>query len=601
MHMPIGEFIRQIRRQRGLTQTELGKPQFSKSYVSAVERGQIIPSYSALRFFALQLDRPAEELESLLEQTQTHKTTLTSMSFREQPDERINDQDATFLLNLILQGKGPDTLSLSTAVLDIPLDPTMNALLQKQARAALLKGLLAQEQADLSSAQTQLEFSLALAADEYKSVILDALGNNAYLLGSYEQALHYYLRALDSVELLPLPQSDLVFQIELHCGHVLRLLGQHQTAQHHYARARKYLRPTHNMNIAGQLYLGLGYSTYAALYQTGDKIEALITQMPPEKIEAQFQQTLSFLLQSRTLYQVGADWNGEVQARLTQAVVLLDLCDWRQQQVLLRRLEPQQPVQIHAGTLLDEVYEQCHQILVYLQELYQSSPALSAEQENIAYMALAYLIRSFSKRATIARLGGYESSALQECSLAAALCQLVLHSLEDRSLSWTMLDEVIKLSSQNASSTGPSTLYLPPIVDIKEKTPGYLLALAELYFAAGEVTEERASSITNPNSLEEAYSSADECFTASITAISRHYRLARAGTGNPETTYEPGYTLRFYQRYLVILKQREQSAPIASHVSSQQIQNLLTKATILYPRPLHHFLTHPMSGENLNL
>lgn len=600
MHMPIGEFIRQVRRQRGLTQTELGKPQFSKSYVSAVERGQIIPSYSALRFFALQLDQPAEEFESLLEQTQAQKTTLTSVSFKEQLSERINDQDATFLLNLILQGKGPETLSLSTATLDIPLDPAIHALLQKQARATLLKGLLAQEQADFSSAQTHLEFSLALSADEYKSVILDALGNNAYQLGSYEQALHYYLRALDSVELLPLPQADLVFQIELHCGHVLRLLGQHQTAQHHYAKARKYLRPTHNMNIAGQLYLGLGYSTYAALYQTGEQTQALITQMSAQKIETQFQQTLSFLLQSRTLYQAGSDWDGEVQARLTQAVVLLDLCDWRLQQALLTRNEPRQPLQINASRLLDEVNEQCLQILVYLQEQYQSTPTLSAEQENIAYMALAYLIRSFSKHATIARLGGDSEAAIQESTLAAVLCQLVLHSLEDRSLSWTLLDEIIKLSSQHNSSTAPATLYLPPIPEIKEKTPGYLLALAELYFAAGEVMEESAYTITNPDSLAEAYISADECFAGSITAISRHYHLAQAGNGNPATTYEPGYTLRFYQRYLAILQQREQTTPITSHMSSQQIQNLLTKATVLYPRPLHHFPSHSLSRENLN-
>ncbi len=37
MQVPLSEYIRQLRRQRGLTQTELGGDRFSKSYVSAVE------------------------------------------------------------------------------------------------------------------------------------------------------------------------------------------------------------------------------------------------------------------------------------------------------------------------------------------------------------------------------------------------------------------------------------------------------------------------------------------------------------------------------------------------------------------------------------
>src|SRR6266571_3544517 len=51
----IGESIRQLRRQRNLTQSELGGERYSKSYVSALERDKITPSFQALQFFAEQL------------------------------------------------------------------------------------------------------------------------------------------------------------------------------------------------------------------------------------------------------------------------------------------------------------------------------------------------------------------------------------------------------------------------------------------------------------------------------------------------------------------------------------------------------------------
>lgn len=54
----LGERIRDIRQRRGLTQVELAGDDFSKSYVSAVERGKITPSLEALQILAERLDVP---------------------------------------------------------------------------------------------------------------------------------------------------------------------------------------------------------------------------------------------------------------------------------------------------------------------------------------------------------------------------------------------------------------------------------------------------------------------------------------------------------------------------------------------------------------
>ena len=57
----LGNAIRDLRRARGLTQSQLGHP-LTKGYVSEVERGHSLPSLRALAFIADRLDVPLGEL-----------------------------------------------------------------------------------------------------------------------------------------------------------------------------------------------------------------------------------------------------------------------------------------------------------------------------------------------------------------------------------------------------------------------------------------------------------------------------------------------------------------------------------------------------------
>jgi transcriptional regulator with XRE-family HTH domain len=57
----LGNAIRDRRRARGLTQSQLGHP-LTKGYVSEVERGHSLPSLRALAFIADRLDVPVGEL-----------------------------------------------------------------------------------------------------------------------------------------------------------------------------------------------------------------------------------------------------------------------------------------------------------------------------------------------------------------------------------------------------------------------------------------------------------------------------------------------------------------------------------------------------------
>src|SRR5437588_764941 len=63
----VGAKLRAARLAKKLTQSQLARPDFSVSYVSAIERGQIHPSLRALEIFAQRLGLSSSDL--LLNQT----------------------------------------------------------------------------------------------------------------------------------------------------------------------------------------------------------------------------------------------------------------------------------------------------------------------------------------------------------------------------------------------------------------------------------------------------------------------------------------------------------------------------------------------------
>ncbi|HBE24250.1 MAG TPA: hypothetical protein DDW33_01005, partial [Ktedonobacter sp.] len=58
----VGAKIRAERLAQKLTQSQLALPEFSVSYISAIERGQIHPSLRALEILAQRLGLPSAEL-----------------------------------------------------------------------------------------------------------------------------------------------------------------------------------------------------------------------------------------------------------------------------------------------------------------------------------------------------------------------------------------------------------------------------------------------------------------------------------------------------------------------------------------------------------
>src|SRR6202166_4924138 len=86
----VGTDIREVRTKLGLTQAQLAAPEFSISYISAIERGKIRPSLKALAILAKRLDVP---LAFLLEGSPSGAAEARAVGYSPAdsgPDQRID-------------------------------------------------------------------------------------------------------------------------------------------------------------------------------------------------------------------------------------------------------------------------------------------------------------------------------------------------------------------------------------------------------------------------------------------------------------------------------------------------------------------------------
>jgi len=559
MQTPISEYIRQLRRQRGMTQTELGGDHFSKSYVSAVEREKIVPSYAALRFFAEQLEHSVDYFQQLAEQPVhlPQNTTQLISSFEndddDEPDESIE------LLDMVLAGAELPHTSFSQKITALPLEVLIRLPLQKQARYSLMKGLFLQEQGNLEDAQPFLERALALSPTKNQPAILDALGTNFALAFTYQTALGYHQRALHLLELDETDRktSPLFLKIKLHCGDDYRALNKHNDAFEQYDHARQSLRSNTNMDIAAQVYVGLGYCTYASIYQ-----EPASTTFSYEEKERLLQQAASFLLQSRTLYQISSNRIGEAKARLLHANVLLGICSLRRQAALKRTQEPGSIQSLQCATLLDEAGEQCRQVLLGWNETVLIGDQPSSDLEIVLYTALSTLVSVYVQRTAIARLEGYNDTALRDRAHAAHLCQQILNTLTKPELLHSLTRDALVLEVGEISRIQA----LPRLPDMtKNVLLHHPMSIATIFSAAGEVAEELGRSATTSVYADDCYAHANKCFQVSLR-MERHSTLSKE--------HDASFLMRHCQHYITLIEERLQVAPETSEETCKMVLDL---------------------------
>jgi len=576
MHMPIGETLRQMRRQQSLTQTELGGNHFSKSYISAVERDKIVPSYEALHFFAEQLGQPRDYFEKLFLQSKitgrTTSTTGTDAQLYVHNDQVIQEKILP-LLDILLESSELYTLPFLGDFSPLASDDTANLSSDVQGRYAFLLGLIAQQREDFSTALQLLEQALALAPGKYRPVILDALGTNYYYMQSYYVAVDYHERALVILKALAdagVEKDELTalvalrLKVAFHCGNDYQALGAHQLAREHFEQARLHLRPAHDIKTSAQLYLKLGYCMYADVYHRTALTHT--TNVAIDEIEREFQRAISYFVQSRTLYQVSSDRFGEAQARLSQAMVLLDLSTRRRQVAQEKASTTGKTPRMNCTALLDEAEEQCHQILLGWEP---DGTYPTTELEITLYTALAYLIRVVAQRATIAHLHTYADTAERERSVAAYLCQQVVDTLVKPQFPWALIHEVATFKEGTIVSHTQTLPRIPEPALHSNLSLRHDMTRSVVFFALGEVAEVLGHAATQVEYAEACYERANQSFRAALDA----YRLVVTLQERDRS-----YLYRVYQRCIELLQERKQATPATEEKTNQTLLTFLKDA-----------------------
>ncbi len=564
--IPIGEILRQMRRQQSLTQTELGGDHFSKSYISAVERDKILPSYQALHFFAEQLGQQRDYFETLFLQNDTDKSPSVLADTQFYQNEQVVQEKILPLLDILLEGSEVNPLPYLSDFTLLAPDVAANLSADIQGRYAFLLGLLTQQKKDFPTALRLLEQALALAPGKYHPAILDALGSNYYYVHSYYVALDYHERALARLEELEntgLEKDEMVklvtlrLKVEFHVGNDFHALGAHQLAREHFEQARLHLRSAQDIKTAAQLYLKLGYSTYADVYHRTALVYT--TNAAVDEIEREFQRAISYFVQSRTLYQVGSDRFGEARARLSQAMVLLDLSTRRRQVAQERAKTTGTLPLINTASLLDEAEEQCRQVLLSWEP---DTTYPVADLEILLYTALAYLIRVAAQRATIALLNDYSDTAERERSVAYYLGQQVVDTLVEPDFPWSLIHTIATLKQGTIISRTQTIPRIPEQALRSNVSIRQDMSRSVVLFALGEVTEVLGHAANQIEFAETCYERADQNFVAALDA----YRLVV-----PVQERDMSLLYRVYQRCIDVLEERKQIRPATEEKTNRAL------------------------------
>ena len=559
MQHSIGELIRQVRRQRNVTQTDLGGDRYSKSYVSAVERNKIIPSQEALRYFAGQLGQNEEYFISLLEPSeQPGQLAVQDSTFQLSPDDTLT------LLDILLENTD---LSQLTVYHDIPsLSPEMIAALpaHKQYRFYYLMGLVAREKHAWESSLRAFEFALVLAPPDQQSLILDEIGLHYASQNDHHTALVYFQRAI------PLVQDDrravIRFKLELHCAESYRASGKNDLAIEFYELARQHQPAEAGIRTAGMLYLGLGYSTYAAIQrqlmpgQEGGK------RLTGEDIERSYQRALGYLIQSRTVFQVTNDSARETQVRLTLAFILLDFCEQRKKATLEKRTGSDKFVFTNCTSLLDDVEEQCRQVLFTCESAQDNTEPGRGQRNSVVTSACAGLIQCALQRAILAHLEGHKETEERSLIRASYLSGQTLELVKEHTDFWTVVHNITDVRLDDLGYRAASLPRSFPAIESLSSEWSDSISLVEVYFAVGAVCEEMGRIANALDYASDCYTRATSYYQAMLTQAQRVVRNGQI---------DASYLTRCYSHCVALLEERAQIAPLFTEETTATMINIL--------------------------
>ncbi|GHO43768.1 helix-turn-helix domain-containing protein [Ktedonospora formicarum] len=280
----VGTNIREVRTKLNMTQAQLAAPEFSISYISAIERGKIRPSLKALSILARRLDVP---LTFLLEGSPAGAAEARAVGYSPAdsgPDQRI-DVDLVQASVLVEQGSYIEAEELLA-----PIQPERITTDQVY-RLYLLRGQIhlgsneyQEAVVDLRSAIAQGE---ALNDSEFTERARNLLGKAYFSLYNYTLAMENHHRCFTAIENGQI--TDPVFSLEVfsNLANDYFRLGDLDKSIEFYNRAlemldamnrdsksfaRKYIEISQHYKTVGKLSMAREYALRSlAIYEMRDE------------------------------------------------------------------------------------------------------------------------------------------------------------------------------------------------------------------------------------------------------------------------------------------------------------------------------------------
>lgn len=280
----VGTNIREVRTKLGMTQAQLAAPEFSISYISAIERGKIRPSLKALSILAKRLDVP---LTFLLEGSPAGAAEARAVGYSPAdsgPDQKI---DVDLLQGNVLVQQGAFR---QAEQLIAPIQPERITTDQVY-QLYLLKGQIhlganefQEAVVDLRAAVTQGE---GLGDVEYIERARNLLGKAYFELYNYTLAMENHYRCYTAIENRQITDPVFALSVFSNLANDYFRLGDANNAVTFYHRsleifdalnrdsksyAQKYMEISLNYKMAGKLSMAREYALRSlALYEMRDE------------------------------------------------------------------------------------------------------------------------------------------------------------------------------------------------------------------------------------------------------------------------------------------------------------------------------------------
>jgi tetratricopeptide (TPR) repeat protein len=236
----VGASLRAARLARKFTQSQLAQPDFSVSYISAIERGQIHPSLRALEIFARRLGISSTDL--LSKQTGHAPQVVSEKDVKNEikQDTELQLLEAQLFL---LQGNYNQAVTVLHTLSSDTLKP------QQEIRQCYLLGIALYHSGLLQESESVLTQALNKAIhhnDFFVKHIRNALGLVYVSMRNYTQGFEYQLRNLDQLEKEQQPRdaffdAQVYTNIGLHDRDLNKIDDAIEMFQHAIAQTKAFL------------------------------------------------------------------------------------------------------------------------------------------------------------------------------------------------------------------------------------------------------------------------------------------------------------------------------------------------------------------------